>query len=71
LSDCGKGVTEMPSFKAGIAGDGNNNRTLTPFSFRNERRTLWQAQGVYLEMSPFFHADHMNGALLMYHGEHD
>jgi dipeptidyl aminopeptidase/acylaminoacyl peptidase len=22
-------------------------------------------------MSPFFHADHMSGALLMYHGEHD
>jgi dipeptidyl aminopeptidase/acylaminoacyl peptidase len=64
-------MAHTPFFKAGIAGDGNNNRTLTPFSFQNERRTLWQAQDVYLEMSPFFHADHMNGALLMYHGEHD
>jgi len=64
-------MVHTPFFKAGIAGDGNNNRTLTPFSFQNERRTLWQAQDVYLEMSPFFHADHMSGALLMYHGEHD
>jgi dipeptidyl aminopeptidase/acylaminoacyl peptidase len=64
-------MVHTPFFKAGIAGDGNNNRTLTPFSFQNERRTLWQAQDVYLEMSPFFNADHMNGALLMYHGEHD
>ena len=26
---------------------------------------------MYLEMSPFFQADHLSGALLMYHGEHD
>jgi dipeptidyl aminopeptidase/acylaminoacyl peptidase len=64
-------MVHTPFFKAGIAGDGNNNRTLTPFSFQNERRTLWQARDVYLEMSPFFHADHLTGALLMYHGEHD
>ncbi|MCH7716353.1 MAG: prolyl oligopeptidase family serine peptidase [Gemmatimonadetes bacterium] len=64
-------MVHTPFFKAGIAGDGNNNRTLTPFSFQSERRTLWQAREVYLEMSPFFYADHMTGALLMYHGEHD
>jgi dipeptidyl aminopeptidase/acylaminoacyl peptidase len=64
-------MVHTPFFKAGIAGDGNNNRTLTPFSFQNERRTLWQATEVYLEMSPFFQIDHLNGALLMYHGEHD
>ncbi len=64
-------MVHTPFFKAGIAGDGNNNRTLTPFSFQSERRTLWQARDVYLEMSPFFHADHLSGALLMYHGEHD
>jgi len=64
-------MVHTPFFKAGIAGDGNNNRTLTPFSFQNERRTLWQAQDVYLEMSPFFNADHITGALLMYHGEDD
>jgi len=64
-------MVHTPFFKAGIAGDGNNNRTLTPFSFQNERRSLWEATEVYLEMSPFFNADHMNGALLMYHGAHD
>jgi dipeptidyl aminopeptidase/acylaminoacyl peptidase len=64
-------MVHTPFFRAGIAGDGNNNRTLTPFSFQREQRTLWQAREVYLDMSPFFHADHMQGALLMYHGEHD
>ncbi len=64
-------MVHTPFFKAGIAGDGNNNRTLTPFSFQSERRTLWEARDLYLEMSPFFEADHMIGALLMYHGEHD
>jgi dipeptidyl aminopeptidase/acylaminoacyl peptidase len=64
-------MIHTPFFKAGIAGDGNNNRTLTPFSFQSERRTLWQATDMYLEMSPFFQADHLSGALLMYHGEHD
>ncbi|MCZ6916041.1 MAG: prolyl oligopeptidase family serine peptidase [Gemmatimonadetes bacterium] len=64
-------MVHTPFFKAGIAGDGNNNRTLTPFSFQSERRTLWQAREVYLDMSAFFHADHLQGALLMYHGEHD
>jgi dipeptidyl aminopeptidase/acylaminoacyl peptidase len=64
-------MVHTPFFKAGIAGDGNNNRTLTPFSFQNERRSLWQAEEVYMEMSPLFQADHLNGALLMYHGAHD
>jgi dipeptidyl aminopeptidase/acylaminoacyl peptidase len=64
-------MIHTPFFKAGIAGDGNNNRTLTPFSFQSERRTLWEATDLYLEMSPFFQADHLTGALLMYHGEHD
>ena len=44
-------MVHTPFFKAGIAGDGNNNRTLTPFSFQSERRTLWQARELYLEMS--------------------
>lgn len=64
-------MVHTPFFKAGIAGDGNNNRTLTPFSFQSERRSVWEAQELYIEMSPFFNADHMSGALLMYHGEHD
>ena len=54
-------------FKAGIAGDGMYNRSLTPFGFQNERRDFWEAQDVYLNMSPFFKADKLSGALLMYH----
>lgn len=40
-------------FAAGIARTGAYNRTLTPFSFQNEERTLWQAPETYLRMSPF------------------
>jgi len=58
-------------FKAGIAGDGNYNRSLTPAGFQSERRMLWEADQVYIEMSPFFNADRLNGALLMYHGMDD
>ena len=39
-------------FKAGIAESGAHNRTLTPFGFQSERRTLWQAPDIYLKMSP-------------------
>ena len=58
-------------FKAGIAGDGAFNRTLTPMTFQNEKRFLWEAQDTYLEMSPFFYADHIDTPLLMYHGAQD
>jgi dipeptidyl aminopeptidase/acylaminoacyl peptidase len=64
-------MVHTPFFKAGIAGDGNYNRTLTPLGFQSERRIFWQAPNVYLDMSPFFQADNLTGALLMYHGMHD
>jgi dipeptidyl aminopeptidase/acylaminoacyl peptidase len=64
-------MVHTPFFKAGIAGDGNYNRTLTPFSFQSERRSLWEAKDIYFSMSPLFFANNLNGALLMYHGEHD
>lgn len=64
-------MVHTPYFRAGIAGDGNYNRTLTPNGFQSERRDLWQARELYTEMSPFFYADRMQGALLMYHGEAD
>ncbi len=54
-------------FKAGIAGDGMYNRSLTPYGFQNERRDFWEAQDTYLKMSPFFKAPDLSGALLMYH----
>ncbi|MFC2169898.1 prolyl oligopeptidase family serine peptidase [Acidobacteriota bacterium] len=64
-------LARTPFFKAGIAGDGAYNRTLTPMSFQSERRFLWEAKGIYLEMSPFFSADHIDTPLLMYHGAQD
>src|SRR5580704_2418861 len=45
-------MAHTPFFKAGIAGDGNYNRTLTPMSFQTEKRQLWDARETYLEMSP-------------------
>jgi dipeptidyl aminopeptidase/acylaminoacyl peptidase len=64
-------MTHTPFFKAGIAGDGMYNRSLTPNGFQNERRDFWEAQKTYEEMSPFFYADKLTGALLMYHSIED
>ncbi len=64
-------LVHTPYFKAGIAGDGMYNRSLTPSGFQYERRDFWEGQKTYLEMSPFFAADKMNGALLMYHSIED
>jgi dipeptidyl aminopeptidase/acylaminoacyl peptidase len=64
-------LAHTPFFKAGIAGDGNYNRTLTSMSFQTERRHLWDARETYLEMSPLLWANRVNGALLMYHGMED
>lgn len=64
-------MTVVPWFKAGIAGDGMYNRSLTPFGFQSERRTFYEAQDMYLDLSPFFRADKLSGALLMYHSLED
>lgn len=64
-------LIHTPFFKAGIAGDGNYNRTLTPLTFQSERRLLWDARETYIRMSPLLWADQLNGALLMYHGMGD
>jgi dipeptidyl aminopeptidase/acylaminoacyl peptidase len=64
-------MVNTPFFKAGIAGDGNYNRTLTPNGFQSERRDLWEARDVYLQMSPILYADRLQGALLMYHSLED
>ena len=58
-------------FKAGIAESGAHNRTLTPFGFQSETRTLWQAPEVYIKMSPFMYADKIKAPLLLIHGEAD
>ena len=58
-------------FKAGIARSGAYNRTLTPFGFQAERRTLWEAPNSYLKLSPFLVADKLKEPLLLIHGADD
>lgn len=58
-------------FAAGIARSGAYNRTLTPFGFQSEERTLWQAPDTYAKMSPFMMADKIKKPLLLIHGEED
>ncbi len=58
-------------FAAGLARTGAYNRTLTPFGFQSEDRTLWEAPDTYFEMSPFMHADRIGEPLLLVHGEAD
>jgi dipeptidyl aminopeptidase/acylaminoacyl peptidase len=56
---------------AGVAKSGAYNRTLTPFGFQSERRTLWEAKDFYMEVSPFMQAEKINEPLLLIHGEDD
>jgi len=58
-------------FAAGIARSGAYNRTLTPFGFQSEQRSLWEAPETYLKMSPFMYADKIKTPLLMIHGMAD
>ena len=58
-------------FRAGVATSGSYNKTLTPFGFQNERRSVWEAQDVYLKVSPFFFADKLKMPLLIVHGDDD
>lgn len=58
-------------FAAGIARSGAYNRTLTPFGFQSERRTLWEAPELYFKVSPFMHAHKINEPILLIHGEAD
>ncbi len=58
-------------FRLGLPRSGAYNRTLTPFGFQSEERTLWEAPQIYFEMSPFMHADKINEPILLVHGEAD
>ncbi len=58
-------------FAAGIARSGAYNRTLTPFGFQTERRSFWEAPGVYDQVSPFRYADKISAPLLLVHGADD
>lgn len=64
-------VAHSDLFRAGVATSGSYNKTLTPFGFQNERRSVWAATDVYLKVSPFFYADKLKTPLLIVHGEED
>jgi len=64
-------VAHSDLFRAGVATSGSYNKTLTPFGFQNERRSVWDAPDVYLKVSPFFSAKTLKTPLLIVHGGED
>ena len=64
-------VAHSDLFRAGVATSGSYNKTLTPFGFQNERRSVWEAPDVYVKVSPFFVADKIKTPLLIMHGAED
>jgi len=64
-------VAHTDLFRAGVATSGAYNKTLTPFGFQNESRSVWNAQDVYLKVSPYFFANRMKAPLLLMHGSDD
>jgi dipeptidyl aminopeptidase/acylaminoacyl peptidase len=64
-------VAHTDLFRAGVATSGAYNKTLTPFGFQNERRSVWSAQDTYLKVSPYFFANKMRAPLLIIHGSDD
>jgi dipeptidyl aminopeptidase/acylaminoacyl peptidase len=58
-------------FRAGAATSGSYNKSLTPFGFQNERRSVWEAPEVYTKASTFFYADKLKTPLLIVHGGDD
>ncbi len=64
-------IAHTKLFRAGVATSGSYNKTLTPFGFQSERRSVWKSQDVYLKVSPFFFADKIKLPLLIMHGQDD
>ena len=58
-------------FRAGIARSGSYNKTNQPFGFQSERRSLFEAMDVYIQLSPTFFADQINEPILIIHGDDD
>ncbi len=58
-------------FKAGVARSGAYNRSLTPFGFQAEPRSIWEARDTYITMSPFYFAHQIKAPILFIHGEAD
>lgn len=64
-------IAHTDLFRAGVATSGAYNKTLTPFGFQNERRSVWTALDTYLKVSPYFYASRMRAPLLIIHGTED
>ncbi len=64
-------IAHTKLFKAGVATSGSYNKTLTPFGFQSERRSVWKARKVYEAVSTFFVADQIKLPLLIVHGSED
>ncbi len=64
-------VAHSDLFRAGVATSGSYNKTLTPFGFQSEQRSVWEAPDVYLKVSPFFSANTLKTPLLIVHGGED
>jgi dipeptidyl aminopeptidase/acylaminoacyl peptidase len=58
-------------FRAGIARSGSYNKTVQPFGFQSERRSLFEARDVYIQVSPTFFADQVDEPVLIIHGNDD
>jgi dipeptidyl aminopeptidase/acylaminoacyl peptidase len=58
-------------FQAGIARSGSYNKTVQPFGFQSERRSLFEARDAYINLSPTFFADKVNEPVLIIHGDDD
>jgi dipeptidyl aminopeptidase/acylaminoacyl peptidase len=58
-------------FRAGIARSGSHNKTMQPFGFQSERRSLFEARDAYIELSPTFFADQVDEPVLVIHGKED
>ena len=58
-------------FRAGIARSGSHNKTMQPFGFQSERRSLFEARDAYIELSPTFFADKVDEPVLVIHGKAD
>ena len=64
-------LAHSDDYAFGIARSGAYNRSLTPFGFQSERRSFWEASDVYMNVSPFTHANKIKKPLLLIHGEAD
>jgi dipeptidyl aminopeptidase/acylaminoacyl peptidase len=64
-------IAHTDLFRAGVATSGSYNKTMTPFGFQNERRSVWEAPEMYLKVSPYFYADKIKHPLLIIHGDED